>query len=64
MEYRHEVKLQINPSDRIALRQRLSAVMRPDPHTIGGRYKIRSLYFDNLNDKAASAEGSAWARAT
>ena len=46
MEFRHEVKHLIHPSDRIALRQRLRAVMQPDPHAIGGRYKIRSLYFD------------------
>ena len=52
MEFRHEVKHLINPSDRIALRQRLRAVMQPDPHTIGGRYRIRSLYFDTPDDKA------------
>ena len=26
--------------------------MQQDSHAINGRYKIRSLYFDNLNDKA------------
>ena len=26
--------------------------MQPDPHAEDGRYLIRSLYFDNLNDKA------------
>ena len=36
----------------IALRQRLIAVARPDPHAAGGRYLIRSLYFDNLADRA------------
>ena len=34
------------------LRQRLRAVMRPDTHTVNGKYDIRSLYFDNLDDKA------------
>lgn len=34
------------------LRQRLSAVMQPDEHAINGKYEIRSLYFDNLSDKA------------
>ena len=34
------------------LRQRLRAVMEPDPHAVDGRYFIRSLYFDNLRDKA------------
>ena len=52
MEFRHEVKFLINRSDMITIRQRLRAAAYPDPHTIGGRYKIRSLYFDNLEDKA------------
>lgn len=34
------------------LRMRLSAVMQPDSFTIDGKYTIRSLYFDNLFDKA------------
>ncbi len=52
MNYRHEWKHEINASDRIALRQRLGAVAKPDPHAAGGKYLIRSLYFDNLEDKA------------
>lgn len=52
MDYRHEWKHEINTSDLIAIRQRLQAVARPDPHTINGKYYIRSLYFDNLADKA------------
>lgn len=50
--YRHEWKHQINLSDRIAIRQRLRAVARTDEHAAGGLYQIRSLYFDNLADKA------------
>lgn len=50
--YRHEWKHEINLSDRIAVRQRLRAVARPDEHAEGGRYFIRSLYFDNPADKA------------
>ena len=34
------------------LRQRLRAVMRTDSHALNGQYEIRSLYFDNLDDKA------------
>ena len=30
----------------------MRAVATPDPHAIGGRYIIRSLYFDNAADKA------------
>ena len=36
----------------LILRQRLRAVMKPDSHAVNGRYEIRSLYFDNLDDKA------------
>lgn len=52
MEFRHEWKHEINLSDMITLRQRLLAVAQPDAHTVDGRYEIRSLYFDNLSDKA------------
>ena len=52
MTYRHERKHEISLSDRIALRQRLRAVAQTDAHTVDGVYAIRSLYFDNLADKA------------
>ena len=42
----------ITESDKLAVRARMTAVARPDPHAVGGRYLIRSLYFDNLNDRA------------
>lgn len=42
----------INPYDMLILRQRLRAVMKTDSHVIGGKYEIRSLYFDNIYDKA------------
>lgn len=51
-DFRHEWKHEINPSDHLALRARLRAVCRPDGHAVDGRYLIRSLYFDNLQDKA------------
>ena len=50
--YRHEWKHEINVSDMIAIRQRLRAVAKPDPHAVDGKYLIRSLYFDNLADTA------------
>ena len=28
------------------------AVMKPDRHAVDGKYEIRSLYFDNLDDEA------------
>lgn len=52
MEFRHEIKFEINYSDLLIIRQRLGAVAYPDPHTINGSYFIRSLYFDNIADKA------------
>lgn len=52
MQFRHEVKHEINYLDALILRQRLRAVMRPDSHAVDGRYAIRSLYFDNVDDKA------------
>ncbi len=52
IQYRHEWKHILNRADLIVLRQRLRAIMESDPHTIDGRYQIRSLYFDNPKDKA------------
>jgi len=52
MDYRHEWKHEINKADLITLRQRLRVVASPDPHAAGGRYLVRSLYFDNVSDKA------------
>ena len=52
MKYRHEWKHEINYADMLTLRARLSAVMKRDEHAVNGVYHIRSLYFDNLYDKA------------
>lgn len=52
IHYRHEWKHELNYLDLLSIRARLRAVMEPDPHTIDGKYYIRSLYFDNPNDKA------------
>ena len=50
--YRHELKYPISFSDYLAVRQRLRPVMTPDEHVQGnGRYLIRSIYFDNTEDK-------------
>ncbi len=50
--YRHEWKHMINHADKIAIRQRLRAVAQVDANATDGRYLIRSLYFDNISDKA------------
>lgn len=52
MDFRHELKHEINLSDMYAIRQRLRTVMRLDENAVNGKYLIRSLYFDNLSDKA------------
>ena len=52
MGFRHEWKHTITPADLRALRARLGAVLPTDPHAADGRYFIRSLYFDNMRDKA------------
>ena len=52
MEFRHEWKHEISYSDLLALRARLGAVLEGDQHAVNGSYQIRSLYFDNLADKA------------
>lgn len=52
MQFRHEIKHEISRSDMHILRSRLGAVMKRDSHAADGQYLIRSLYFDNLYDKA------------
>ena len=52
MQLRHEWKHRLAPEDLPGLRQRLKLVARPDPYAVGGRYHIRSLYFDTPSDKA------------
>lgn len=52
MKYRHEWKHEISTGDMLELRRRLRAVMYADPYAVDGVYFIRSLYFDNVYDKA------------
>ncbi len=51
-QYRHEWKHEITFADMLAIRGRMRAVAKTDSHAYEGRYEIRSLYFDNLADKA------------
>lgn len=51
--YRHELKYCIAYGDYKAMRERLKRIMSVDPHAAkDGRYRIRSIYFDNSDDKA------------
>ncbi len=53
MDYRNEWKHEISYSDLIAIRQRMKVIAELDEHVNqNGNYKIRSLYFDTLTDKA------------
>lgn len=53
MQYRNELKHLISSGDRAALCAVMKTVARLDPHAAKkGYYTIRSLYFDNLADKA------------
>ena len=52
MKMRHEIKHEITYHDMIILRKRLQTVMKRDSYAKDGVYKIRSLYFDNISDKA------------
>ena len=51
--FRHELKYQIPYAEYLAMRSRLRPVMKKDPHVKeDGLYRIRSIYFDNYDDKA------------
>ena len=51
MNLRHEWKHSISAADLLILRPRLRAVMRTDPHAEGGSYEVRSLYFDDYDNR-------------
>lgn len=53
VQYRHEHKFTLNLQDALIVQQRLRAVLRPDPHAgPDGKYLIRSLYFDDMDNHA------------
>ncbi|MCM1022615.1 MAG: polyphosphate polymerase domain-containing protein [Prevotella sp.] len=51
-KYRHEYKHFINMSDFITLSGKIGVIAAPDEHMKNGSYFVRSLYFDDPNDKA------------
>ena len=51
-KFRHEIKHYINTADYLAIRSRLVHFMKLDENSGTSEYKIRSLYFDNVNNKA------------
>lgn len=52
MDYRHEWKHVISYTDMLVLRRRLGAIMQVDRNAVGGKYLVRSLYFDTPTDTA------------
>ena len=52
MQFRHELKYYLSPTDYLVIRSRLSHIASPDPHAgEDGKYRIRSLYFETPGDK-------------
>lgn len=53
MAFRHEWKHLLHPAEAWEVGKRLQALLQRDPYGgARGRYTVRSLYFDNLEDKA------------
>lgn len=52
MEFRHELKHEINYCDFLTLSMRLPLILTVDPHSIDGIYKTRTLYFDTPGNRA------------
>ncbi len=51
--YRHELKYDINQFQYMQLKNRLQVIMKPDRNSqLQGFYKVQSIYFDNIYDKA------------
>ena len=61
--YRHELKYAVSEADYLAIRNRIRTIMTADPH-VGedGKYRIRSIYFDNADDKALKEKVSGVAK--
>lgn len=52
MKFRHEFKHEVTEFDYLVLKTRLLNMMCPDSNGDNGKYRVRSLYFDNLYDTA------------
>ena len=49
--FRHELKYLITTAQVEMLKSRLTGILSPDSHAVGGSYRIRSLYFDDYDDR-------------
>ncbi len=53
VKFRHEIKHLINISDYLAIKNRLKNIAQLDENARDkGTYTVKSLYFDNINNKA------------
>lgn len=51
-KYRHELKYEVTSAQLLMLKNRINHLIAPDPHAgPGGAYTIRSLYFDDMDDR-------------
>lgn len=51
VKYRHELKYQCSDLQQAIIKSRLSNLMRYDTHAKNGCYTIRSMYFDNYENR-------------
>lgn len=51
VNFRHELKYLISSAEVTMLRTRLSGLISLDAHAKNGHYTIRSLYFDDYDDR-------------
>ena len=51
IKYRHELKYQCTEAQLAIIRNRIQGLLSYDPHAEGGQYTIRSMYFDNLENR-------------
>ncbi|WP_312109032.1 polyphosphate polymerase domain-containing protein [Brevibacillus reuszeri] len=60
---RYELKHEITKMDCFLLRHNLARIMKPDPHAkADGKYVIRSVYFDNLDEKIVTQKKEGYYR--
>ena len=51
IKFRHEYKYPVTDAEIAMLRMRLKTIVSCDPHAYNGLYNIRSLYFDDYEDR-------------
>ena len=51
IKYRHELKFQCSEIQMTIIENRIKTLMQLDSHVKDGRYNVRSIYFDNYNNR-------------